>query len=86
MVAGVSRSSGFSIDDQPARFVVCVDPGEHDDLQARRIYRVLADDPAERSRFIRVIDDSGEDYLYPASCFLAVELPSSVRAALLKAS
>ena len=61
------------------RFVVCVDPGKHDDLQARRIYRVLPDLSASKSNYIRVIDDSGEDYLYPERLFLPLHLTSPVR-------
>lgn len=55
------------------RFVVCVRPGANNDLQTRRIYRVLPDVSGARSNFIRVVDDSGEDYLYPsrASFFLS---------------
>ncbi len=58
---------------------MCVDPGANDDLQARRIYRVLPDPSAARSRYVRVIDDSGEDYLYPERLFLPVHLSSAVR-------
>ena len=64
--------------------MVCVDPADHDDLQLRRIYRVIADASAARSHFLRIIDDSGEDYLYPESCFLPVELPTRVQEALAK--
>jgi hypothetical protein len=77
--AGASRSSASSTE---ATFVVCVDPAGHDDLQSRRLYQVLPDSSATRSRFIRVIDDSGEDYVYPAACFLAIDLPKSVKTAL----
>ena len=42
---------------------------------ARRVYRVLPDAAAARRGLIRVIDESGEDYLYPARLFVAVELP-----------
>jgi hypothetical protein len=55
--------------------------GNHD-LQTRRIYEVLPDPSAARSKMLRVIDDSGEDYLYPSSCFLHVPLPASVRQAI----
>lgn len=64
------------------RFVVCIDVAGNDDLQARRIYKVLPDPSASRSKLLRVIDDSGEDYVYPSSCFLPVPLPASVRQAL----
>lgn len=59
-----------------------MDPAGNDDLQARRLYQLLPDASAARSRFVRVIDDSGEDYLYPATCFLAVDLPKPLKDAL----
>jgi hypothetical protein len=55
-----------------------VDPGPNDDLQARRLYEVLPDDGAARSNHVRVIDDSGEDYLYPSAHFVTVDLPDAV--------
>ena len=67
-------------------FVVCIDPGPHDDLQTRRIYQMLPDASAAKSQFLRVIDDSGDDYLYPESCFLPVELPRFVQAAIAKSA
>jgi hypothetical protein len=62
--------------------MVCVDPGGHDDLQARRIYRVLSDSAAARNNYARVIDDSGEDYLYPIRLFLPLHLSAEIRQAL----
>jgi len=59
-----------------------VDAAGNDDLQARRIYLVLPDPSAARSNFIRVIDDSGEDYLYPSHLFVPLHPSSSLRAAL----
>lgn len=76
---GDSRSSDFSTS---RKVLVCIDPAGHEDLQSRRIYERLPDPSAARSRFVRVIDDSGEDYLYPESCFVAVDLPRAVRVAL----
>ena len=64
------------------KIFVCVDPGANDDLQARRIYRALPDASAARSRYIRVVDDSGEDYLYPERLFLPVQLSLAAREAL----
>jgi len=61
---------------------VCIDPAPNDDLQARRIYQVLPDASAGRRGFVRVIDDPGEDYLHPAACLVALDLPKSVRDAL----
>jgi hypothetical protein len=78
-VGDASRSSGSSTS---PRLVVCVNAAGHDDLQTRRLYQVLPDPSAARNEFLRVIDDSGEDYLYPASCFVAVDLPKAVRTAI----
>jgi len=51
-------------------------------LERRKIYRVLPDAEAARHKQIRVIDESGEDYLYPEEFFAPIELPQSVRRAL----
>ena len=63
-------------------FVVCIRNEGGEDLQLRKLYRVLPDEPAARSHFIRVIDDSGEDYLYPDGNFLSIDLPAAVENAL----
>jgi hypothetical protein len=74
--AGDSKSKPSSISRQSkVRFVVCVDSDGNDDLQVRRIYQSLPDSSAAKSRYIRVIDDSGEDYLYPESCFCLFTSP-----------
>ena len=81
--AGPSSSSASSTSvTGSVGFLICVDPRGHDDLQTRRVYRALPDRSAARSGFARVIDDSGEDYLYPAACFLPLSLPRTVRMAL----
>ena len=54
-------------------------------LEPRKIYEVLPDSEAEKHRQIRVIDESGEDYLYPQSFFAAIELPQPLRRAVLSA-
>ena len=65
------------------RFAVCVDnSGYPASLELRKIYRVLPDAEAARHKQIRVIDESGEDYLYPEEFFAPIELPQSVRRAL----
>jgi hypothetical protein len=56
------------------RFAVCVANDGCDDLSVWRLYRVLPDDDAAREGYLRVVDDSGEDYLYPASRFVDVAL------------
>jgi len=68
------------------RFVVCVRNEDCGDLEVRKVYRVLPDEPAAEDGYIRVIDESGEDYLYPASYFFPVELPKAAAEALLSAA
>lgn len=69
------------------RFAVCVkNDGYEAALERNKIYVVLPDHDAEKDGDIRVIDESGEDYLYPAAWFIAVEVPKAVEASLLKAS
>jgi len=67
-------------------FAICIRTDDPDLLTPRLIYRVLPDASAERSRFLRVIDNEGEDYLYPADYFMFAELPAAVERALLRAS
>ena len=55
------------------RFVICIDDGGYvDDLKVRTVYQVFPDEPAAKSNYIRVIDGTGEDYLYPASLFVVM--------------
>jgi hypothetical protein len=68
------------------RFAVCVETDDPDLLTPRMIYRVLPDESAARSEYVRVIDNEGEDYLYPAKYFVLVDLPREVERALLRAS
>jgi hypothetical protein len=56
------------------RFAICIIDDEPD-LERGKVYKVLPDLEAERTRWIRVVDESEEDYLYPANCFVFVELP-----------
>ena len=62
--------------DKPTRptFAVCVANEGCDDLTTGMMYRVLPDESAARDEYLRVIDDSGEDYLYPADRFVAIEV------------
>ena len=69
------------------QFAVCVDnAGYPASLELHKIYRVLPDAEAASDGDLRIVDESGEDYLYPASRFLMIELPKIVEQALLKAS
>jgi len=59
------------------RFVLCVKSGTYKaSLQPRKIYRVVEDPQAEARQLLRVIDDSGEDYLFPAALFVPIEVPA----------
>ena len=57
------------------RFAVCVDNAAYpDDLRVRMIYQVLPDESAARSNYVRVVDETGEDYLYPAKLFVVIDV------------
>lgn len=64
------------------KFVLCIENKDCEDLEKRKIYQVVPDAEAEKEDFIRVIDESGEDYLYPRSYFIAVQLPREAQEAL----
>ena len=69
------------------QLVVCVDnDGYPASLEKRKIYVALPDRAAEKHGLIRIVDESGEDYLYPKSFFRTVDLPQSVRKAVLAAA
>jgi hypothetical protein len=69
------------------RFAVCVDNhGYEVSLERNKIYLVVSDKEAEKDGDLRVVDESGEDYLFPADRFVAIDVPAAVRASLLKAS
>ena len=71
----------------PSRYAVCVrNDGYEASLERNKIYAVLPDEEAERDGDLRVVDESGEDYLFSADRFVAIEVPASVRASLLKAA
>ena len=70
-----------------ARLLICVgNRGYRASLEKRKIYVSLTDPEAAKHGQVRVIDESGEDYLYPRSFFLPVTLPHSVRKAILAAA
>jgi hypothetical protein len=68
------------------RFAICIRSDDPDLLTPRKIYEPLPDASAAKSRFVRVIDNEGEDYLYPASCFLFVNFASEVEKVLERVS
>jgi len=63
-------------------FVLCIENRECEDLEKGKVYRLLPDAKAKREGYVRVVDESGEDYLYPESYFVAVDLPDKAREAL----
>lgn len=61
------------------RFVICVNNDEYPaSLELFKIYRVIPDKEAQADGDIRVIDESGEDYLFPADYFISIDLPRTV--------
>ena len=68
------------------QFVLCIKNDGCDDLEIRKIYEVLPDENAATDNYIRIVDESGEDYLYPSNYFYPVEIAQSVRETLLHAA
>jgi len=69
-----------------SQFVICVDNSEYPaSLELRKLYQVIPDPVAAKLHQLRVVDESGEDYLYPAEYFVAVILPPAVRKAVMHA-
>jgi hypothetical protein len=68
-------------------FVVCIQNRNYPaSLELRKLYEVIADENASRKDLLRVIDESGEDYLYPKDYFLEIELPQEAGRAVLRAA
>jgi hypothetical protein len=65
-----------------SRFALCIENKDCEDLEKRKIYQILSDEEAEKEGYMRVIDESGDDYLYPRSYFIAVQLPREAQEAL----
>ena len=71
---------------QAKQLIVCVDnEGYPAALEKRKIYVALRDAAAEKNGMLRVVDESGEDYLYPKALFRSIALPEAVRRAVLAA-
>jgi len=67
-------------------FVVCVSNKRYPaSLEVRKLYQSIPDDQAARRHHVRVIDESGEDYLYPEEYFVPIQLPQSAERAVLRA-
>lgn len=65
--------------------VVCITYNGAEDLEVRKVYQRIPDEQAALLGFVRVIDESGEDYLYPAAYFAPVELSDAATQALFAA-
>jgi len=62
---------------QESSYVLCIDDGGYPvSLEVRKVYVTLPDERAAGNQYIRVIDETGEDYLYPAELFVPIEVPS----------
>jgi hypothetical protein len=68
------------------KFAVCIQSDYADLLTPRMIYQVLPDESAAQSKYVRVIDNEGEDYLYPAKYFMFLDLPQEIERALSRAA
>jgi len=72
---------------EPVDLVVCLDNSGYEvALERRKLYPLLPDAAAESKGLLRVIDESGEDYLYPESMFVEASLPAAIRRAVLHAA
>ena len=64
------------------QFVICIQNEGCEDLALGKVYQVLPDESAAKEDYLRVIDESGEDYLYPGNCFIPIALPQAAERAL----
>jgi hypothetical protein len=65
-----------------SQYLLCIDNGDYPaSLEVRKVYRTIPDVLAKSRNFVRVIDESGEDYLYPADLFVPIDVPSAAKEA-----
>lgn len=64
------------------KFAFCIRNKECEDLELHKVYKVLPDERAAKDGYLRIVDESGEDYLYPESYFILVKLPRKAQEAL----
>ncbi len=69
-------------DNEKSKYALCVENKDCEDLEKRKIYQVLHDEEAKNEGYLRVLDESGEDYLYPTPYFIFVQLPEEAQEAL----
>lgn len=63
-------------------YALCIENKDCQDLEKRKVYQVLPDKEAEKEGYLRIIDESGEDYLYPRSYFVLLQLTREAEEAL----
>jgi hypothetical protein len=64
------------------KFTLCIADKDCDDLEKGKVYPIVPDDSAAKEGYVRVVDESGEDYLYPKSYFVSIVLPQEAQDAL----
>ena len=85
--SGSSTCGSKGLNKRTNEFVVCVrNEGYEASLELRKIYQAIPDTGAARHHLLRVVDESGEDYLYPEDFFLSIDLPKPVEKALMEVS
>lgn len=62
----------------PTQFAICLKNKGSDDLVVRKVYQIIPDEIAKKKGLLRVVDESGEDYLYPANFFFLIALPQKI--------
>lgn len=72
----------MKVEKQTAEFALCIENRDCDDLEKGKVYQVVIDRNAAQEGYLRIIDESAEDYLYPAAYFVPLDLPQEARNAL----
>ena len=76
----------MEVESTQPRFAVCINNAAYpDDLTVRTVYQVVPDESAATSNYLRIVDETGEDYLYPADLFVLIDVPLEAQKALMQA-
>ncbi len=65
--------------DLESQYAICIRNDHSEDLEVRKLYQVLPDAAAAKENYVRIVDESGEDYLYPETWFILLTLPLAVK-------
>ena len=71
---------------EPTQFAICIENSDCEDLEKRKLYQILPDNAAAQEGYMRVVDGSGEDYLYPESYLILVDLSRQAEEVLVAAN